>query len=129
MKFNHEAKSLTEVIGIHKDDMEEYFETTIWKTYDRVRNDKEITKAELAQILVHLVGVYNMHDEVIVPILGAIYGYQTKEFKQIIELGISYQIEAAVEYCDDQFKKYIGGLYCMILVKDSAKNQEAENES
>lgn len=124
MKFNHEAKTLTEVIGIEKDDMDNYFEKTVWETYDRIREDKELTKAELAQVLVHLVGVYEKYDEVVIPILGAIYGYQTKEFKQITELGVSYQIEAIVEYCDEQFKKYLGGLYCMTLIKDSDESRE-----
>lgn len=123
MKFNHEAKTLTGVIGIKEEDMNDYFENTVWKTYDRVREDKELTKAELAQILVHLVGVYEKYDEVIIPILGAIYGYQTKEFKQITELGISYQIEAIVEYCDEQITKYLGGLYAMTLIKDSDESR------
>ena len=59
MIFNHEATSLTEVIGIKKEDMDNYFENTVWATYDRIREDKELTKPELAQVIVHLVGVYD----------------------------------------------------------------------
>lgn len=118
MTFNHEETNLHDVIGISEDDLPKYFERTMWENFEIVKNGDTITDEVLAQMLVHLIGVYNEYDNIMMPLMGSIYGFKTAEFKAIFDMEVSHQIESIVTFSDKQLRKFIGGYYVMTLLND-----------
>lgn len=123
MIFDHNATALHEVIGITKADLDYYFENTMWKNFETVKNGIDVSDEVLAQMLVHLVGVYNEYDRIIIPILGSIYGFRSNEFKDITNMEVSRQLESIVKFSDKQLRKFIGGYYVMTLLNDKDDNE------
>lgn len=123
MTFNHTEKNLHAVIGINQEDLDEYFGMTMWKNFETIKNGNDITDDVLAQVLVHLIGVYNEYDNIMMPLMGSIYGFKTKEFKDIFDMEVSHQIESVVRFADKQLRRFIGGYYMMTLLNDNGDDE------